>query len=546
MAWSHRIWDLLPADGERAAALAAACGLEVVVAQCLLHRGLRDRQAVTRFFSPELSALSDPRQLPDMAAAAARLQRAVAVGESIALFGDSDVDGITASAILFEWLTAQPAAVRARISNRIEDGYGLSAGAVAALKRSRPGVVVVIDCGTNQPDEIAALTRHGSDVIILDHHVPLEPAPAPFAFVNPHRGSVPSPGLCSAGLALKLVQALSQGRTDALWRAVDLAALGTLADYAPLTGDNRIIVAAGLPRIIASDRPGLRQLCEAVEITAPTPEQVLRKLVPRLNAAGRLGSAAPVLELLTTSSPAVSARALEALGAAHATTKSLHQRILMQAYEQVNRTSFKDQLVVVVGGRGWHPGLMGPVAAQLVERFSRPAIAIALDGGTGVGSGRSMAGFNLVEALQACDGMLLRYGGHPQACGLTLSAERLEQFRERINRHAADTLDCRRLDPAVQVDAGVSLDQLTSSTAEQVERCAPFGTGNPKPVLRLSGVAVERDTARRGWACDHSRRVRLWGTLEGCAPDERYDLLVSPRLKDGELVLSLADARVAA
>ena len=187
---------------------------------------------------------------------------------------------------------------------------------------------------------------------------------------------------------------------------------------------------------------------------------------------------------------------------------------------------------------------MGPVAAQLADRYARPAIVVALEGDTGVGSGRSISGFDLVEALQACEGMLLRYGGHPQACGLTIESDRLDGFRERINQHAAASANGRPFGRPLRVDAEGTLEQVTVAIGEQMERCAPFGSGNPRPSLMLSGLSVRRETARRGWVSDGTRRLKLWGTLEGCAEGERYDVVVSPMLKDGELVLSLTDTRM--
>jgi single-stranded-DNA-specific exonuclease len=561
-------WTLHPADPARAWALADRVGVDPLVGQFLLNRGLREPAEAARFLAPALSHLQDPLALPDMPRAIARLRRAVNARETIVIFGDSDVDGVTASTIVFETLTslarpganggraggarlpAAPAAaaqagVSVALANRLSDGYGFPTRLIARLSRLGASLAVLVDCGTNQREEIRELARQGIETIVLDHHVPMESLATPLALVNPHCGDGAGRGLCSAGLAVKLVQALYPDDADRLGCVMDLAALGTLADYAPLVGDNRIMVSEGLPRILETVRPGLRRLCEAVGVTQPTPDQLLQRLVPRLNAAGRLGDARPVLRLLLEDRQREVERLARTLTEAHQVTKTLSRQILVEAMEQAGRISCKDELVMVVGRRGWHPGLMGPVASQLMERYGRPAIAIALGDRTGTGSGRAPALFNLVEALGACQGSVLAYGGHAQACGLTIQATGLEQLREEVNRHAEGTGSRRSLGHTRVIDVETRLAHVTLTVAQAIDRFRPFGPGNPKPTILTRGVQLESDEDGRGWLADEATRLRLRGRRAGLRSQERYDVVVSPVTLEREVTLSLCDARLA-
>ena len=549
-------WTLHPADPARASALADRVGVDPLVGQFLLNRGLREPAEAARFLDPAFSSLQDPLALPDMPRAIARLHRAVNAHETIVVFGDSDVDGVTASAIMFETLRslARPgtnggraggARVSVALANRLSDGYGFPTRLIARLDRLGASLVVLVDCGTNQREEICELARQGIETIVIDHHVPMESLATPLALVNPHCGDGTGRGLCSAGLAVKLVQALYPDDADRLGRVMDLAALGTLADYAPLVGDNRIMVSEGLPRILETARPGLRRLCEAVGVTQPTPDQLLQRLVPRLNAAGRLGDARPVLKLLVEDREREVERLARVLTEAHQVTKTLSRQILAEAMEQAGRISCKDELVMVVGRRGWHPGLMGPVASQLMERYGRPAIAIALGDRTGTGSGRAPALFNLVEALGACQRSVLAYGGHAQACGLTIQATGLEQLREEVNRHAEGAGSRRSLGHTRVIDVEARLAHVTLPVAQAIDRFRPFGPGNPKPTILTHGVQLESDEDGRGWLADEAARLRLRGRRAGLRSQERYDVVVSSVTLEHEVALSLCDARLA-
>ena len=532
------MWEIAPADPPRALALARACGVEPAVAQCLLNRGVATPDDAARFLQPTLDALTDPFSMPAMDEAVSRIRRAIASREPILIFGDSDVDGITASAILYEALRSSHARAFVRLSNRLADGYGFPRSMIRRAARFGITLVILVDCGTNQPDEVDELARLGIDTVIFDHHVQAQRRPRGAVLVNPRLEPSSDSAPCSAGLALKLVQALAP---DAVEQALDLAALGTLADYATLRGDNRMVVAAGLERILSSHRPGLRRLCHDVQATKATPEHVLRRIVPRLNAAGRLGNPRPVWRLLVESSEPRSARWSEQVGGHHQATKALHRQLVAEAHEQASRIHFKDQLVMIVGRPGWHPGLMGPIAAQLVDRFERPAIALALEETVGTGSGRSIEAFNLFEALRACEGMLMRYGGHPQACGLTISASQIDGFRGRINEYARQALARRRLIPRLKIDVVLALKELTSSVAEAFEAFRPFGPGNPQPVVMVRGARVVLDGNGGKWITDGDQMVKVKDRSLVQWPDGPCDLVTTTSVSDSAMTLSALD-----
>jgi len=536
-------WNLYPSQPDVARSLASRVRVDPLIGQFLLNRGIRHPEDAKRFFSPRLETLGDPRQLPDMAQAVSRIRQAVSAREPIVVFGDSDVDGVTASAIVYETLTALGAQVQVSLSNRIRDGYGLPPVLAKRLMREQVKLLVLVDCGTNQPVEIGQLADRGIDTIVLDHHVPADKSASPLALVNPYRGTGYGREFCSAGLAFKLAQALWPDEM-LLRQELDLTVLGTLADYAPMGGENRVLVVEGIQEILRSHRPGLQQICEELRVTKPTPEHILRRLVPCLNAAGRLGNPRPVWELLVERRPSAASRLVAVVKAAYAQAKALHHQIMNEAYEQVNRIHFKDQHVMVIGRPGWHPGFMGPLASQLMERYARPAIAIALDERVGVGSGRAPEMFNLFEALRACEGVLLRYGGHPQACGLTLKSGNLHSFREQINQHAKASFGSRRVMRTLRIDAEASLCDLTATVASTIGRFIPFGTGNLRPTILLRRLVAERDVSGTMWFTDDTGRRPLRGREAGLLSGYPYDVVVHVELVASDVALSVRDARV--
>lgn len=522
-------WRLHAPDTERARRLAEAVHIDPRTAQILLNRRVTTPEAAARFLRPSLSALGEPWILPGMERAVSRLKRAITTREAILLFSDSDVDGITSNVILYEALQASGAVVRSQISNRIEDGYGIPVSLVKQLEGSGTRVVVLLDCGTNQAAEVRRLEEQGIDVVIIDHHVPMDGWAKPHAMVNPHETRAPGMELCTAGLAFRTAQGLGIARGEAWWSQwLDLAALGTLADCSPLTGESRILVVEGIGRIVASKRPGLVRLCEATKTTAAQPEHILRKLVPRLNACGRLGDARAIWHLLRGADDGLTEEWLEASRAAHDQTKQMHRRLIAEAQAELERTHFKDQYVMVVSRPGWPQGMMGPLASQLAQRFGRPAIAVAMDGTMGVGSGRSIPDFNLLQAVQACQSLLVRFGGHAQACGLTVDRTQLEEFRRLVNEQGRVLLGRNGLIRTRAIDLELGLEELDPAWVEELRGLAPFGHGNPRPAIGVRQLAIEASSARSAVLCAGDTRISVRGWFPDLEPGERYDAVVGP------------------
>lgn len=528
-----------------AESLSRAAGVRQITAQLLLNRGVTSGKQARIFFDPTLENLEDPFRFPDMEKAIARLRLAIKRREPILVFGDSDVDGLTSSTILYEVLENLGGCVRVRLSNRIQDGYGLPASAIAEAGKTRVKLVVLVDCGTNQPDEIKALKRLGIETIIVDHHVVTLGAKDAVALVNPHSVK-DSPGreLCSAGLAFKVAQALLGKESRDLMAYLDLAALGTLADYMPLVKDSRILVQHGLPRITNTLRPGLARLCADTRTIRPQPEQVLRRLVPRINAFGRLGDPTTAWHLLREQDDSRIEEWLAEAETVHGMTKQLQRRIIFEAEQQISRMHFKDQFVLVVSRSGWHQGLMGPLASQLSARYGRPAIAVALNGAQGVGSARSVPQLNLLKTLQFCEKDLLRFGGHAQACGLTIEREKLDAFSIKVNEHAKRLIGVEGLTKHKMVDVELRLKEIEASWVTEVKRLAPFGPGNPRPTVLLRGVTIKKRSSRTGWIQEGNRQMPAKGALSLVVSGGRYDVAVSPSVEtDGSVTLSLAAAK---
>lgn len=489
-------------DGDLAAAreLGRACGISATAAQVLLHRGIADEAAARDFLDPKLAGLTPPDGMADREVAAERLARAVKARETVAVFGDYDVDGTTSAAILGGILEQLGADVRILVANRFEGGYGFSEPALERALATGASLIVTTDCGSSDHERIAAARARGVDVIVVDHHlVPDEALPA-LAFLNPHRPECgfPYKGLCSAGLALSVGAAVRAALRSPLdlrtW--LDLVALGTIADVAPLDGDNRRLVKAGLLRIGSPRaRPGVVALREAARIrlgAAVGGVDVAFRLAPRLNAAGRLGDPAITLKLLRAGT-ITEARMLAArIEQINQERKALQQRIGEEAIAQV-REVYGDDVGggIVVAAEGWHRGVVGIVAARLVERFEAPAVVIALEDGVGHGSCRTPDGFSIYDAVAACRSHLSKFGGHAAAAGLSLAADRLEGFRAafddtcRTMRAALPPLDATpRVD--VAIGGGYPL-----PTAEELALLEPVGEGNAEPLFLLEGAEVE-------------------------------------------------------
>ena len=516
----HYQWRVAPEQPVLAQHLAREIGISQLLAQCLLNRGLSEIEAVVRFLDPRLKHLADPFLLPDMAAAVDRLFAARVNGEALVIFGDYDVDGVSATALLTEGLNALGWKASYYLPHRMEEGYGLSqAGVENCLRQHAVTLVLAVDCGSTAVEPIAHLKGRGIDVIVLDHHQVCDPPPGTVALVNPQRAEVGEASfkeLCSVGVAFKLLHAfVKHGRQLGLPEFInfdvrpflDLVALGTIADVVPLVGENRILVTRGLERLNHTTRPGLIALREVAKITGRIGSyEVGFQLAPRLNAAGRLENALDALRLLLARDPSEARALAEKLDAQNRERQQIEKGIVAELTETV-RQSFdaaKD-FVVVHGNASWHIGVVGIVAARVLQEFYRPTIVFGGDGEYWRGSGRSIEGFDLAGALNQCSELLVKHGGHAMAAGVSIFPDKIEAFRQRLNEVAARTLGNGKLQPSLKVDAETTLAELTVDRVRELERLQQTGMGNPAVQFCVRSLAHQRPLERFGPDKKHVR-----------------------------------------
>ena len=457
----------------------------------LRSRGVNTEEEAHRFLNPDLSALEDPFLLSGMEEAVRLIRRAVSSGERIMIFGDYDADGVCAASILLETLTEEGASVSFRLPDRRKDGYGLNENAVREIS-VKAGLLITVDCGISNAAEVALAKSLGLTVIVTDHHQLPEALPEADAVLNPLIGSYPCPYLCGAGVALKICQAL-QGM-EGVRKRIDLAASATVADIVPLLGENRAIVREGLERIRCTGRPGLKALLDVSGTSAPVRADALAfRIGPRLNAAGRLGDASLCVQLLLTGKPEKAAAAAKQLEEMNRRRQNMEHEITDAAFRSVAESVSPEDRILIAAGEGWNPGLIGLSAGKLCEKFFRPAIVLSLpeDGGPAVGSCRSVPGVHIFEMLQACGDLLVRFGGHAQAAGLTVERENSPALREKLNRVIRESCDESVFIPRREYDLELPFRTWTPETLKELDLLEPTGCGNPPPVFLLSGASVQ-------------------------------------------------------
>jgi single-stranded-DNA-specific exonuclease len=495
------LWHHLPCNDEQAAALAAALGVHPMVARLLCLRGLADAEEAQRFLHPAIEHLHDPFKLADMGRAVDRLERAIAGRERIAIHGDYDVDGITSTVILRRALELLGADVVHFIPERLRDGYGLQPAAIERLHGEGVSLVVSVDCGIRSSEAAARARELGLDLIVTDHHEPEGTLPAALAVINPKRRdcTYPDKHLAGVGVALKLVQALCSRAGKERWLPsfVKIAAIGTLADVVPLVGENRVIARLGLASL--SNGPhtiGLRSLLDASGLSGKTIDsyQVAFILAPRVNAAGRMSTPdiATRLLLATGEAMGVEARALaQQLNEENLRRQAEEADLVAEARKAIETDpAVGAHNVLVVGGDGWHRGVIGIVASKLVDAYHKPAIVLSVDGGVAHGSCRSIPDFDMLAALEQCADVFLKFGGHRQAAGLTMEAARVPEFRARINTYADEVLEPDQLRPRLRIDGALTLRAITHDLVRDLDAMGPFGMANPRPVFHASGVEI--------------------------------------------------------
>jgi len=478
--------------------LATALGVPVLLAHLLIRRGCPTPPDAQAFLDPPCDAPADPHRMAGMPAAVARLRAALAGRERILVCGDFDADGVSGTALLVGALRRLGADVRYALPRRMEHGYGLPEAIVADAAAAGVRLLLAVDHGVSAGAALALARARGLDVIVCDHHLPPAQLPPALAILNPRRGDCgyPFKDLCGAGIAFKLVQALAgPDEPKLLASLLDLVALATIADLVPLLGENRLLVRQGLPRLAATERPGLRALAAVAGVTlaAIGPGQVAFGLAPRLNAAGRLADADAAVRLLLTEDPGEAEALAAELDGQNRERRELESRMLEAALRAVERShDLTRDRALVLASADWHPGVLGIVAARLVERFGLPTALIALEGERGRGSARSAAGWHITEALARCGDLLLQYGGHRAAAGFALPAGAVEAFRARFLALAAEELSPEDLVPVLAAEAEVTLDELNLEVGRALARLAPHGVGNPEPTLVARDLQVMR------------------------------------------------------
>ena len=499
-------WTVRRHDAEAAASLARVLGVSPILAALLINRGYADERAARAFLSPAYDQLHEPYLMLGMREAVARVKRAIESQEPILIYGDYDVDGTTGTAILLRALKLLGARTGFHIPHRFTEGYGIQQPALERALADGYKLVVSVDCGIRAHEPLYWARDHKLDVIITDHHLPDEDegSPPAFAVLNPNQAacSYPDKNLAGVGVAFKLVHALFReyGREAQVAAFMKVVAIGTVADVAKLTGENRTIVAIGLKDLARAANPGLKALIDVAgcgDGKGMTAYDLGFRLGPRINAAGRMDAARAVVELFDTRDSAEARRLAEHLDARNEERKTVQQQIIDLALAELGET--KEAKVAVIEGSGWHRGVIGIAASKIAERLNRPCVVLSVDGEVAHGSARSIEAYHLLNGLTACADLFEKFGGHSHAAGITIRPERIAEFRRRLNEHASSCLTDEDLEHSVAIDMELPAEAVTFQFALELQALEPFGAGNARPVFAtknlrcLSEPAVLKD-----------------------------------------------------
>jgi len=484
-------WNLLP---PAPAQYLATSGFPPLIAQLLYNRGLTEPSRLESFIAADKCLSGDPLLLPDMHQAVARIYRALLSGESIAIYGDFDVDGITATTLLVQGLSSLGAKVTPYIPHRLTEGYGLKTAALEKLRQQGISLVITVDCGITAPSEVKKAQRQGLDIIVTDHHTPLDTIPPAIAVVDPKllNSKYPFPELAGVGVAFKLLQAVFQsvGKEKQSDELIDLVALGTVADMVPLLGENRYLVKQGLKLINATPRLGVREIIAQAGLNTGRvdTESISWVIAPRLNTAGRLEHALTSYQLLMSDSPQEAHDLSVWLEQKNAERQRLTTKALTKARKQILAEGISPLLMV--GNEDYPPGIVGLVANRLSEEFYRPAIVVKTGKQTCTGSCRSIPEFNIIQALKQCSSLFFHFGGHAQAAGFTLPTKNLVRLKQILLQLASAELAGVDLRPHLDIDAEITLPGLGGDTFPLIQQLAPFGQSNPMPTFLSRRVEV--------------------------------------------------------
>lgn len=524
---SSKKWSFSNSNFDSSLALASEVGISPFAAQLLINRSIKTAAEARAYLYPTFDELHSPFKLADMDKAVERIHKAISRGEKICVYGDYDTDGTTATALLLNTFRQMDVPAGYYIPNRFGEGYGLSEDTVRKIHaKNEADLLITVDCGITSVKEVALANELGMDVIVTDHHQPEEEQPPAHALISPKvpGNEYPYTELAGVGLAFKLAQGLIDDKPF-LESLLDLVALGTVVDMAPLTGENRILSRLGLAELDKRERPGIHSLCEAAghKIDTPLDGYALSfKLGPRINAAGRMDTAHKVVDLLTTDSEDVATRIASELNQANQQRQELERQIQDQALEIIEKEIDDDTIGIVVASDKWDEkaqGVVGIVAARLMQTFYKPAVVLAINGDEATGSGRCIEGMNLANSFIACTELLVRHGGHAAAAGLTLKTKNIPKFREAFNAYAAEELTAEKLQPKLDLEFETHLSLLTLDTLKELEQFEPFGKDNPAPLFGAHRVKVDGLPSQMGKEKNHLRMFVRDGTVKRRAID---------------------------
>jgi len=514
-----------------------------MVAEMLIRKGFIDIQEIEGFFNPSLENVHDPFLFPQMEKAVNRIIKAIKNQEKITIYGDYDVDGTTSTSLLFLGLKKLQATVNYYIPHRMIDGYGLSLSGVEQLKESGTQLIISVDCGINAFEEVDEINSLGMDIIITDHHNPKEELPTGFAIINPKMkdSNYPYYDLAGVGVAYKLLTAIYQkidfADKDIVYKYIDLVALGTIADIVPLTGENRIFAGVGLERLIKKQNIGLNALIGIAGLSQKelNSSDIVFGVAPRINAAGRMGSALRAVELMVSTDENKSNELAQIIERENSLRQQIDQRTFEEACEIIEKKykNMDETYCIVVSSDDWHPGVIGIVASKLVEKYYRPAIMISFKDGIGSGSGRSIAGFDLFQALTNVEDYLETFGGHKYAAGLSILMEYVDGFENRLSKYVQENISPELLIPPLKIDTELELYDINKHLLEWLNKFAPFGPGNMRPTFVSKKVMIVGYPYNVG-----TNHLKLKVIKDGCTLDligfNLGDFL--PFLKKGSLI----------
>ncbi len=545
----EKTWKIKPCNPELRRQLSRALGISEVLAQILLNRNITSAQEAQAFLNGDFASLHNPYLLKGMKKAVSRIKKAISKGEKIMVWGDYDIDGITACALLMSVLKEMGAHVTHYLPNRLEEGYGLNKDGAKVAKKSGVSLLITVDCGISASEEIHYLKKLGIDTIVTDHHLPKKgKLPQAWAIIDPLQKGCryPYKYLAGVGLAAKLACALKDSQEEILDKHLDIITLGTVGDIVPLTGENRVLVKHGLVCLQQTRRIGLRALLEVSGLSNRqlNTGHIGYILGPRINASGRLGSPEDALRLLLTGKEDTASTLAHKLNQGNRLRQKIESQTLQEAIAQVeSQINFKEHNVIVLAAEHWHQGVVGIVASRLVERYFRPAIIMSMDGEFGRGSGRSVGNFHLLEAITRCKDLLEEYGGHRQACGIKLKKDNFSEFFRTINQVAAEMFIPEDLIPVLEIDMQIPLSDLGAGVIEELTALEPFGTDNPQPLVCSSGLKLRSKAAIvagnhiKFWVTDgrltcEAIGYNKAGTFPLLEPGEMVDLVYSPSVNN--------------